>query len=542
MTKLEEALGRLGNLELDKNTDDIINYLENNKEKIVIEKQEFSLTDIISFAKNPSLILEKRQIEVADNGIKTYHFNKKFIDLVSKHMSSSISSLTIPASYFNKNSVFKYPNLEELNLNINKYDLFKIDLKTMKQLLNQTKIRKLDVDCYLDDQVLLENCCGIKSFMGSKLNMDGLNINSRNYQFNPKVEGFVKKDGTGVNEVLDLALKNKTSDIEGIKIYNNYKCGYGNDKIDYQKYKKGSIIEFGDTECQKDVKAIKIKNIEHIMDVFDIVNSFQERGFEVEAIYLFLENKTYDDMNLLRQLDKKYDLKIKYDGSLQVIDSNTFVGMRDSIDYYKDGNIVCVGYSQLLSQILKETGVDSYTISTSVPVGDDVIGHERNVIVVDDDKYDIHGNYVFDVTWDSAKNITKCIDSEGKNVLRSKSSPILDTDQVVKHYDNLVLYRYFLISDNRYNSCFPGEPYPDFKYAEKISSSGETFDDDTLGSKELEQSKFIELLYNVKLREGYSDANVEEEIEDIFDFLGNYSKDDIKKEIEKIINNNSKQV
>lgn len=586
MTKLEEALGRLGNLELDKNTDDIINYLENNKEKIVIEKQEFSLTDIISFAKNPSLILEKRQIEVADNGIKTYHFNKKFIDLVSKHMSSSISSLTIPASYFNKNSVFKYQNLEELNLNINKYDLFKIDLKTMKQLLNQTKIRKLDVDCYLDDQVLLENCCGIKSFMGSKLNMDGLNINSRNYQFNPKVEGFVKNDGTGVNEVLDLALKNKTSDIEGIKIYNNYKCGYGNDKIDYQKYKKGSIIEFGDTECQKDVKAIKIKNIEHIMDVFDIVNSFQERGFEVEAIYLFLENKTYDDMNLLRQLDKKYDLKIKYDGSLQVIDSNTFVGMRDSIDYYKDvinnsnssnlekimlaydivksfpykerkdnlrisrevatiikdGNIVCVGYSQLLSQILKETGVDSYTISTSVPVGDDVIGHERNVIVVDDDKYDIHGNYVFDVTWDSAKNITKCIDSEGKNVLRSKSSPILDTDQVVKHYDNLVLYRYFLISDNRYNSCFPGEPYPDFKYAEKISSSGKTFDDDTLGSKELEQSKFIELLYNVKLREGYSDANVEEEIEDIFDFLGNYSKDDIKKEIEKIINNNSKQV
>ena len=541
MTKLEEALGRLGNLELDKNTDDIINYLENNKEKIVIEKQEFSLTDIISFSKNPSLILEKRQIEVADNGIKTYHFNKKFIDLVSKHMSSSISSLTIPASYFNKNSVFKYPNLEELNLNINKDDLFKIDLKTMKQLLNQTKIRKLDVDCYLDDQVLLENCCGIKSFMGSKLNMDGLNINSRNYQFNPKVEGFVKKDGTGVNEVLDLALKNKTSDIEGIKIYNNYKCGYGNDKIDYQKYKKGSIIEFGDTECQKDVKAIKIKNIEHIMDVFDLVNSFQERGFEVEAIYLFLENKTYDDMNLLRQLDKKYDLKIKYDGSLQVIDSNTFVGMRDSIDYYKDvinnsnssnlekimlaydivksfpykerkdnlriprevatiikdGNIVCVGYSQLLSQILKETGVDSYTISTSVPVGDDVIGHERNVIVV---------------------------------------------DQVVKHYDNLVLYRYFLISDNRYNSCFPGEPYPDFKYAEKISSSGETFDDDTLGSKELEQSKFIELLYNVKLREGYSDANVEEEIEDIFDFLGNYSKDDIKKEIEKIINNNSKQV
>ena len=143
---------------------------------------------------------------------------------------------------------------------------------------------------------------------------------------------------------------------------------------------------------------------------------------------------------------------------------------------------------------------------------------------------------------DSAKNITKCIDSEGKNVLRSKSSPILDTDQVVKHYDNLVLYRYFLISDNRYNSCFPGEPYPDFKYAEKISSSGETFDDDTLGSKELEQSKFIELLYNVKLREGYSDANVEEEIEDIFDFLGNYSKDDIKKDIEKIINNNSKQV
>lgn len=74
--------------------------------------------------------------------------------------------------------------------------------------------------------------------------------------------------------------------------------------------------------------------------------------------------------------------------------------------------MVCVGYSKLLVELLDKVGIDAYEIGVDVdrsyvkgftieeiPV--DLRGHSRVVVSMDDDKYNIHGLYISDPTWDN---------------------------------------------------------------------------------------------------------------------------------------------
>lgn len=74
--------------------------------------------------------------------------------------------------------------------------------------------------------------------------------------------------------------------------------------------------------------------------------------------------------------------------------------------------IVCVGYAKLLTTLLDKVGIPSITFSVGIntsydkgiPMGDEptnVAGHRRNIVMLNDDKYDIHGMYIADATWDN---------------------------------------------------------------------------------------------------------------------------------------------
>lgn len=73
--------------------------------------------------------------------------------------------------------------------------------------------------------------------------------------------------------------------------------------------------------------------------------------------------------------------------------------------------IVCVGYSNLLKVLLDKVGIPSIEVSASVDTSkynDDqkniptfIEGHRRNIIKIDDDKYNIHGYFIVDPTWDN---------------------------------------------------------------------------------------------------------------------------------------------
>lgn len=74
--------------------------------------------------------------------------------------------------------------------------------------------------------------------------------------------------------------------------------------------------------------------------------------------------------------------------------------------------MVCVEYATLLKTLLDKIGISCIQMGVKVDTSCDeevivdntstkLVGHERNIIKIDDDKYNIHGIFVVDVTWDN---------------------------------------------------------------------------------------------------------------------------------------------
>ena len=74
--------------------------------------------------------------------------------------------------------------------------------------------------------------------------------------------------------------------------------------------------------------------------------------------------------------------------------------------------IVCVGYAKLLVELLNKVGIKSneYGVQTDISYDEgftisetpvELAGHARVIINMDDDKYNIHGLYISDPTWDN---------------------------------------------------------------------------------------------------------------------------------------------
>ncbi len=130
------------------------------------------------------------------------------------------------------------------------------------------------------------------------------------------------------------------------------------------------------------------------------------------SYYCSLEDYQYtlDCIKQYSNLIKEYDLSpmeqimFAYDlvrsRIYKVEEENEDLGeSRDITKILKGNKIVCVGFQQLFSKILDQLGIKntSYEI---VRKSNDKIGHVRSRILVDDDKYNIHGIYFFDPTWD----------------------------------------------------------------------------------------------------------------------------------------------
>lgn len=63
--------------------------------------------------------------------------------------------------------------------------------------------------------------------------------------------------------------------------------------------------------------------------------------------------------------------------------------------------IVCVGYANIFDTLLIKLGIKSdFSRLKSCTTNS---GHVRNLVYIDDDKYQVHGAYYFDTTWDSQK-------------------------------------------------------------------------------------------------------------------------------------------
>ena len=160
-------------------------------------------------------------------------------------------------------------------------------------------------------------------------------------------------------------------------------------------------------------------------------------------------------------------------------------------------------YSTFFKQLLFELGIEAQVIDVTIKENERDEYHARNIVHVDDDKYNVHGDFVFDSTWDSYKELYKVRDKDGKESVKQQ---LEETDEIIEKIDRLPLYRYFLVPARDYTTVFKSEDLP-----RELKNEVEKPDLET----------FKQILSNVRLAEGYSKEMVGQEIDNVV-FVNEY--------------------
>lgn len=186
---------------------------------------------------------------------------------------------------------------------------------------------------------------------------------------------------------------------------------------------------------------IEEPNITKILETIKMIETRQNK--KIQFINLITQNKTIKNIEQLKQLEQNRIIKIWYEDGITDCTIDEFIAMRKNIDniknkinknlsnfekvlyvydivkkfnynkskdnYSMDGrqlhkifttnNIVCSGYSKLISQILNELGIQA-GIYKLITQNNEL--HTRNIVYIKDEKYNINYIYSMEPTWESA--------------------------------------------------------------------------------------------------------------------------------------------
>ena len=188
------------------------------------------------------------------------------------------------------------------------------------------------------------------------------------------------------------------------------------------------------------------------------------------------------------------------------------------------GNIVCEGFSKMFCQLLSEMGINSNLIFIE-PNSNEESGHVRVILRVDDDKYNVHDNFIFDPTWDSAKNTKLVCDKSGHEYF--KSERYLKSDEtVIRDIPSDCRYLYYMIPIEEFKKYFSNETiekivkYPSNKQIILSEDLKLIFNYNDKNQRDNTVLSYIEdLLRKTKKVEGYNDEQIELFISDAIGIL-----------------------
>ncbi len=552
--------------------ENIITFLRNLNDKFILIEDEISLDDL------GRVLDENEKIDLSisydENTLKTIYVFKELNDLIINNLPRSIKSMTIPVDFVSNNleALKEFKSLEEISFNSYRF----LTSEELKFLSENTSIKRINFGGYIFNIEDYKGSIFISTSGGNKILFDDIVINNDNENSNIKENTLeVKSINNFSIEDLDKVFPYIKSDINKVKIKSNT----GEYSIDIK---------------DKDV-SIEVTDPDMNISAY-LFNYFKNKGYNVNDVCFcltdFMRNpvvKDYTDFDysLLDSLSTLVNLKVNYEGNTKTSSYDDFKGLVMSMKWYrsllndydlspveklafgydimktfeykeatnedvfesrepykiiKTGNIVCVGYTNMLAAILKGTEGISFTdFSVSCYKEDDktLSGyHSRGLVKVDDDKYDIHGVYVVDPTWDSYK----------KN----------GNKRLGNDYTALDLYTYFLISPEDYKKVFPHDSVPnffkkDYEYLnlnmDNLDSYNELSDKDFtdkdlftfnfkelfdssvsnerkleyLKGKKLNKKTIMEIVRNTRLAEGFSKENVDKEMDKILEYYNKLS-------------------
>lgn len=552
--------------------ENIITFLRNLNDKFILIEDEISLDDL------GRVLDENEKIDLSisydENTLKTIYVFKELNDLIINNLPRSIKSMTIPVDFVSNNleALKEFKSLEEISFNSYRF----LTSEELKFLSENTSIKRINFGGYIFNIEDYKGSIFVSTSNDNKILFDDIVINNNKENSNIKENTLeVKSINNFSIEDLDKVFPYIKSDINKVKIKSNT----GEYSIDIK---------------DKDV-SIEVTDPDMNISAY-LFNYFKNKGYNVNDVCFcltdFMRNpvvKDYTDFDysLLDSLSTLVNLKVNYEGNTKTSSYDDFKGLVMSMKWYrsllndydlspveklafgydimktfeykeatnedvfesrepykiiKTGNIVCVGYTNMLAEILKGTEGISFTdFSVSCYKEDDktLSGyHSRGLVKVDDDKYDIHGVYVVDPTWDSYK----------KN----------GNKRLGNDYTALDLYTYFLISPEDYKKVFPHDSVPnffkkDYEYLnlnmDNLDSYNELSDKDFtdkdlftfnfkelfdssvsnerkleyLKGKKLDKKTIMEIVRNTRLAEGFSKENVDKEMDKILEYYNKLS-------------------
>lgn len=522
------------------NLTNIRKYISSKKDHVSIDIYDISLDDIVKKSKDDSY-LNGQELIYTDGGIKLLFPVKNLWNDIKYYIPKSITKLEIPFEIIQNDISFlkNFPNLETLALS----DYVRLNKEQIQKIQSNTNIKRLLV-----------------------------NYTSSYVDFY-KNEGFAIEDGNVLYK--NLLIQKKDSEEKGFKLDTMYIDTYNLNPEQIEKLysiseKKDKIIIRTQDSSRYTINFLNGKLVDVSIDSNDLIDATRfysylvNNGCQVNSVCINVEKIDYLNMDLSRyeKLAKETNLTFDYGVGGDPANLEEFKGLVASLNWYRNlikeanlsptekvmfaydimktfsynesnsskndsraphriietGNIVCAGYANMLKQILKgmdNIKVGDITVDCFDSDGNHLGGHARNIVELDDSKYNIHGIYVLDATWDSYQK-----------GLRG-----------VKKYTALDLYRYFIVAPNDYKLLFPNDTVPDifmskekkvnlvneYCYAfEGISVSIEdsklinTVTEDKvqkdLDARRISLDTFNQMLYNVRLAEGYTQEMMMDEI------------------------------
>ena len=586
---IEEAIQKLFIAPLEKHVwlyeDEIHEALARNTSHAVIDVREIDIQDISKKVKD-STYLNDEYVQYTDKGIKILETSPKIVEIIKKHIPRDVEELSIPSGFLSDLEFLQeFPNLKTIHIT----DYSTLTKEQVEYIANNTKV---DYMTFRSTGTLN----GLKCVEGTNIidagNMIGqygkLTMFTSGYQnkwrSNIKVytSNFDKRNLAILGGLFD-GIKPHIEKIEDVSLTTT------------ETYSMNTEFEF--TVENNKVSKMHIKGVSPTVAAL-VYRSMKKRNTEVESTRISLENKTYDDIYQLKQMDDTSKCTVRYSKGDSSADSTyeEFLNMRGTIDYYKelieqsnlspveqvayvydilktmryqennedkqrsrnihaivtDGTIVCVGYAAFAKQLLSELGIKCLNVGVTCKAeeGPDG-GHARNIVKVDDDKYNIHGLFAMDITWDSDKDIA-IVEENGEKTIVSRPNEELKK-KVVDKYDSLILYRHFLIPMETYEERYPEEINPTIYEAYKNGHAKELVEDSRLVAKGHKKRLEVKNLYALSQHEelfDYEDGPLVVEryfeapkpsLETFREILTSvrtaqgYSKEDTKEEVDRVV-------
>lgn len=504
--------------------------------------------------------------EVTKEGLIFLLGTPEILRLLQNESFNTVKKLTISSRFLGSvKDVEKFPEVEELNIK----DYCRLSKEELDFISQYTKIKKITTSSLFETSREIEgeeNTITV-SLPKQKIQYKNILLEEPKSDYNTRSLSITIHNSRNLKELKTFLKRLNISMDDLSEIYLNDQST--KDRFSYPLAK--FHMENGKIN-QIDIMTEDYQTIE------DLLKEIKEENLSPTKISLRLENRSDKKLSRIEKIAGNLPIEINYGAAVSTTLDN-FSSMRASLDWYKSlvegenlsplektlylydivksfsyrestenkkdaryipeimqtGNIVCVGYTALLKELLQEESIPAIGFSVTIKNEDYESYHQRLLVNLEDMKYNIHGIFSLDATWDSNKGpIYSIKNEEGEEVLTYHPKK---TEHPEKIYDSLSLYQNFLVPYTDYEIQYPNNTKPyifwqlDYKnnqtteeppsYMVKIEAE-QLIPDGTIQqaikiateSKRPSLEILREALKIVREKEGYNPSTVNEVVED----------------------------